>query len=265
MKRCPQCRQIFNDEDVFCLNDGTTLEIVVAGNDTPTQIVSSPLFAPSKNGVTGNRFYLIIGLMAVLIVFLLGGVIFLLLRPWAVQIVAEMPANKPGNAQNTVPATKVESANANISSQPSLPPITSDAVSALIERWEKAQDAQNFRSYQDCYGQPFLDIKRTKTGAESQMNYGQWMNDRRKMLSQAVGLDIEVQGLSVAVDGDTATAEFEQYYRSVEYSDYGPKVLKIKMFPDGPKIVYEDLKASQPYKITVRNYAKMLPMRPTLF
>jgi hypothetical protein len=40
--------------------------------------------------------------------------------------------------------------------------------------------------------------------------------------------------------------EFDQFYRSVRYSDWGPKILKVKLLPSGEKIVYEELIASHP-------------------
>jgi len=248
MKRCPQCRQFLNNEDIFCLNDGAALEMIESSaNDTPTQVVSSPFSKAGTKTTGGTRFYWIISLMALMIVFLLGGVFFLLLRPMATQT-AEKSGNRADNTQNAAPAENAALivSNSAAPAPSSLPPVTTQAVKDLIERWEKAQDAQNFGLYQQCYGQPFLGIKRTKTGRVGQMNYGQWMNDRRQMLSKAVGLDIEIEGLNITIEGDTATAEFEQRYRSVSYSDRGPKILKMKMFSDGIKIVYEDLKASNP-------------------
>jgi hypothetical protein len=255
MKRCPQCDQYFNNEDVFCLNDGSVLETAgPSANDTPTQVLAAPFTGAVEKTAGGSRFYWIIGSMALVIVFLLGGMFVLLLRPVPPPAI-ETAGNKPGSSQTPAPGSKPENetlAATNSAAaltqpgQPSLPPVTAEAARSLIERWEKAQDARNFSLYQQCYGQPFFGVKRTRTGEVSQMNYGQWMNDRRKMLSKAAGLDVGIEGLQITIAGDTATAEFEQYYRSASYRDRGPKVLKIKMFPEGAKIVYEEIKASNP-------------------
>jgi hypothetical protein len=64
------------------------------------------------------------------------------------------------------------------------------------------------------------------------------------MISQIGGLEVDVKNMRILIEGDTATVEFDQYYHSGSYSDWGPKVLKIKATPDGEKIVYEELKAS---------------------
>lgn len=124
-------------------------------------------------------------------------------------------------------------------------PITAEAVRELLTRWEKAQDAQNYRAYQACYGQPFKGIKRVDSETKI-YNYATWLGDRRKILSNAIGLDVEIKNLQISVEGDAATAEFDQYYRSLRHSDWGPKIVKLKMFPDGAKIVYEELKAAYP-------------------
>src|ERR1041384_1703992 len=103
MKRCPQCHEFFNNEDVFCLNDGVALEMAEVTSDIPTQVISSPF--PEKTATkktSGNRFIWIIGLMALTIVFLLGGLFFLLLRPMATRT-AETSNSDPDKVQNAAP------------------------------------------------------------------------------------------------------------------------------------------------------------------
>lgn len=88
MKKCPNCNQMFSDENLFCLNDGTSLlNIPDTGQaptffqtpaDTPTQFIprlptNAPVSAP-----TSNWLYLIIGVMATTIIAL--GIAFYLSR-----------------------------------------------------------------------------------------------------------------------------------------------------------------------------------------
>ena len=68
------------------------------------------------------------------------------------------------------------------------------------------------------------------------------------MINKAVNLSIEIQDLQISIDADIATVNFEQTYRSAIYSDRGAKVIKVKKFPDGEKIIYEELKYSLPLK-----------------
>lgn len=115
----------------------------------------------------------------------------------------------------------------------------------LIRFWENAQDAGDFEGYRSCYMKAFKGVK-TTASKSNEYDYREWMDDRRKMLIKAVGLDVEIKRMEISIDGETATVEFDQYYYSKNYSDWGPKVLKIKQTPDGPKIYYEMLKASYP-------------------
>ncbi len=78
------------------------------------------------------------------------------------------------------------------------------------------------------------------------MSYRVWMADRRRMIANAVNLNIDISNLQIRVEGDTAIAEFDQYYRSLRYSDWGPREIRVKMTPSGAKIVHEVLKASYP-------------------
>ena len=60
----------------------------------------------------------------------------------------------------------------------------------------------------------------------SRMNYGPWLSDRRKILSKAIGLNLEIKRLQMFIESDTTTVTFDQYYCSVRYRDWGPKELQ---------------------------------------
>ena len=255
MKRCPNCNQMFEDENSFCLNDGTVLELLnhSLGNNIPTQVFASFPTKTIEKKDANKSFYAIIGTMAVVIIGLSAIVFFLMSGKNDLsnknrkenQTIENKQTQTEVNKTQTAPTIKQENQFIAENTPMQVQPLTSEAVRNLINRWEKAQDAQNFRIYQSCYGQPFAGVKRAN-GATKNYNYASWMNDRGNILRNAVNLDIEIQNLQITIEGDTATAEFNQYYRSLKYNDWGPKVLKLKMFPDGAKIVYEELKASYP-------------------
>ena len=113
-----------------------------------------------------------------------------------------------------------------------------------MNRWENAQDTRNFTSYESCYGYAFRGVLRTKSGQVKIYAFNEWMRDRRRMINQSGGLQVDVRNMSIRIDGDTATVEFDQFYRSGSYSDWGPKVIRIQSTPEGERIVYEELKAS---------------------
>lgn len=261
MKRCPQCNQIFGEENLFCLNDGTVLESFSPSlaNDTPTQLFSPFPTKTVEKKDTNKGTYAIIGAMAVVIIGLSAIVFFLLSgkensenkngenKPEISQTVENKPAQKESNSAQTSKiekqATQIEKANKQISvdnAQVQTEPITDEAVQELINRWVRAQNSRNYNAYKACYAPQFFGIKRTSNGGETRMNFGQWMSDRRKMLKNTINVAVQIQ--DIKTERDTATAQFIQQFESVNYQDTGQKILKIKMFPDGAKIIYEELK-----------------------
>lgn len=242
MKRCPLCHQFFDDENLFCLNDGTKLDdsSPSAANSVPTQYLPSVQreAAPQRN--SGKGVYWICGAL-LLVVGVLSVVIYALVSsPARARQSTDEKSEKAAEAQTVKPTSNNETVEP--AKSPEFSPLTPQAARELVERWEKAQDARNFNTYKSCYAPSFFGIKRTKSGGETRMNYTQWLADRRKMLANTI--DVGVRNLEIALDGETATARFAQQFQSVNYSDEGQKILKIKMFEDGAKIVYEEMKYS---------------------
>ncbi len=124
--------------------------------------------------------------------------------------------------------------------------LTEEAVRTLLVSWERAQENKDFAIYQACYDSSFAGVKVTKRGSSKTYSYGGWMADRRRMITNAVNLNVDITNLRIKVEGNTAIAEFDQYYRSLRYSDWGPKEIRLKLTPSGAKIIYEALKASYP-------------------
>ena len=75
MKQCPNCHQIFTDDDLFCLNDGAALLLVAeaarnapvfpVSGELPTQYVQRP--APATTSVANDSskwLFLVIGVLA---------------------------------------------------------------------------------------------------------------------------------------------------------------------------------------------------------
>lgn len=255
MNRCPQCNQTYSNENLFCLSDGTSL--VSDAADVPTVIRPSPFFQqptpPVKQGVNPLFAYLAIGLFALVA----GGAVVAYLKsdsPVPSNVSAQQKNDAPTTAsspivQNTVTA-KEPASNRNtevVQYSDSKPqPLTAEAVRNLLAAWERAQENKSFSTYQACYDSSFVGVKSTKSGTSQTLNYRVWMADRRRMIANAVNLNVDISNLQIRVEGDTAIAEFDQYYRSLRYSDWGPKEIRIKMTPSGAKIVYEVLKASYP-------------------
>lgn len=74
MKKCPNCNQIFSDDNDFCLNDGTPL--ISDNTSQPTLIVNTPAStaqpfnhaAPGPSTGSSNMLYLVIGVLATALV-----------------------------------------------------------------------------------------------------------------------------------------------------------------------------------------------------
>ena len=154
--------------------------------------------------------------------------------------------------ENTAKPEKTEQPKANSTviqnQQAELPALTNDAVRNLINTWVTAQNTRNFSMYRNCYDGSFRGVKRTVSGSVNNYTYNQWLNDRQKMMNESNYMDVRIEGLKISMQGETATAEFDQYFRvrsyDRNYGDFGPKVMKIKMTENGAKIFYEELKSA---------------------
>lgn len=239
MKRCPKCSRTFEDGDLYCLEDGNILEAVSSflANETPTQVVSA--FQPRPVATTSRRgvfLYIALGALGTGVVAL--GVAMYLLMP--ADKTADLKHGVSDQAKNTENADSTRPLNRPLTEESLTPSLTQEAITALVERWRLAQNTRNFRDYQDCFDTSFFGIKRTKSGGPQRMNFGSWMNDRRKMLPNVI--EVGVSNMQISFDGDTAIVRFDQRFRSANHADDGLKEIRVKMFPAGPKIVFEELK-----------------------
>ncbi|MEO6050829.1 MAG: hypothetical protein ABIP78_05795 [Pyrinomonadaceae bacterium] len=250
MKHCPKCNQIYSDESLnFCLDDGSLL--IAPNLSEPTVVMGSEFRGStpiSQKGINSSIAYIAIGLLALVA----GGAIvaFLMSRsaPTANVASGQTPTtstNIISNVANVKPiANRAEEVVEYPDSRPE--PLTAESVKNLISVWERAQENKSFASYQACYDSSFVGLKKTKSGHSQSYSYASWMADRRRMIASSVNLSVDISNLQIRVQGDSALAQFDQYYRSLKYSDWGTKEITVKMTPAGPKIVREELKASYP-------------------
>ena len=238
MKRCPQCNQTFEDATDFCVDDGAPLQSFSSfvSADIPTQVLAPVARRSTTQNGSGKLLYIALGAMGVVII---GLAAMLLYRsPVPDDVAGVKPQDTPAPRSTAAVIPPVNTAKA-VQSNESLP-ITEEDASQLITRWERSQDARNFTAYRSCYAPAFIGIKRTPAGGREQRTFDGWMADRGKMLRNIV--EVRVENRRVSIDGDAAVVEFVQHFRSVNYCDVGDKTIRIKMFADGPKIVFEELK-----------------------
>lgn len=239
MKRCPICRRTFEDDDLYCLDDGNALEPLpsLTINETPTQVVSPfrPQSTPTPPG-NGGVLYFALGVLGAGVISL--GVALYFLLPTEKTADSKRGSGDPPNS--TVNAVPVQQPDRPVMTDAVTPVLTQESVAGLVERWRISQNTRNFKGYQDCFDSSFFGIKRTKAGGPQRMNYGSWMNDRRRMLPNVI--EVGVSNMQISFDGDTAVVRFDQRFRSVNHADDGLKELRVKMFPGGPRIIFEELK-----------------------
>lgn len=249
MKKCPRCQNTFEDDLNFCLEDGAVLEIVSANADAPTQFIPASFITTQTKKPSDSGIYLIIGLLTVIIIALTAFVLYLMYAdtsPDKPETAEKQNASaSPGN--KNLQEVKIKGNSTSKNTPEPTGKISEESVISLMNKWEQAQETKNIAVYKSCYGQPFTGIKRTTKGA-STYNYTGWMKDRSLMISKAANLSIEIIDLQISIEEDIATVNFEQIYRSASYSDRGPKIIKVKKFPDGEKIIYEELKYALPLK-----------------
>jgi hypothetical protein len=118
--------------------------------------------------------------------------------------------------------------------------ISEEKVKEFLSRWENAQDNKDYAVYENCYSVDFTGIKRVGNKTVK-LNFADWIKDRRKMMSEADNLDVDVENLKITIDKDNATAQFTQHYRSRQYADFGQKIMNIKSVNNELKIVFEEL------------------------
>ena len=286
MKRCPTCNRTYADETItFCLDDGSLLSAPYDPDKTipntprhsfesaPTEVLwsrSSASQRPSeppidslaskptsvyrhREGENNVLKYLLIGLLALFA----GAGLFALLSTRVNNPVQQPVVPPQPNVTTSInPSTPITTASTNpINNQPNTLverpneialQITEESVRTLMDLWVQAQNSRSFSTYQACYDPSFVGVKTVKNGHSQTYGYSSWMADRRKMLSQAINLSVQMTNVRIRINGDAAVVEFDQYYRSLKYSDWGPKEVRMKMTPSGARIVYEILKDSHP-------------------
>lgn len=109
-------------------------------------------------------------------------------------------------------------------------------VAALVETWRSAWAARDVTGYLDTYAPDF----RPADGS----THDTWAAQRRDRLRNARGLTVRVERLDIRVDGDRATARFQQHYRAGSLDDKTTKRLVLVRGAGGWKIREEVVEAT---------------------
>lgn len=106
-----------------------------------------------------------------------------------------------------------------------------DAVQKAVLAWAKAWEQQNINAYYAAYS-PRFDPQGSSLAA--------WKQERKDRIIGRDAITVAVRNLKVTLDGDKATASFQQYYASGSYKATTRKTLRMQREGGQWRIVREE-------------------------
>ena len=143
-------------------------------------------------------------------------------------VAAPMPTPAPVQSVTTSPAKPVAPV---VTAAPAATPapapvpkpadaaVANQEVEAMIKAWASAWSSKDVKSYLGAYGKEF-----NPPGAQSR---GVWEADRRTKITSKSKIDVKIENLAVAVNGDKAVARFRQDYRAGALAVSSRKTLEL--------------------------------------
>jgi len=129
---------------------------------------------------------------------------------------APKPPAMPIAAQTATPVKSAEAGN------PAAAPAAADAnteITRAVELWAAAWSRKDIKAYLAAYAADF----KTPAG-ESR---AAWDAAREQRINKPGAIQVSIENLRIAVDGDTATAKFRQHYKSATLKTSSNKVLQM--------------------------------------
>jgi len=111
----------------------------------------------------------------------------------------------------------------------------------FLARWQRDQNDRNTSDYDSLYANDFSGTKTSPDGKKFVFNRDGWLRDRNKMIMQSKDLRVDVKNLQVSDDQGIVDVNFDQYFRTARFGDYGPKVMKLRPTADGFQIMSEEM------------------------
>ena len=162
-------------------------------------------------------------------------------RPVAIPVATAAPAKPAATSAAPVPAAAPAAPAATSSPAPATapaketpPPATSGAqadVQAAVQSWAKAWTAKDVSNYLAAYGKAF-----DPPGSQSR---SAWEEERRKRITGKKSISVQLDNLSVTVEGNKAVAKFKQDYKADSLSVSSRKTLELTQAGDRWLIVRE--------------------------
>jgi tetratricopeptide (TPR) repeat protein len=144
-------------------------------------------------------------------------------------------AVKPVAASAAALPAKAEMAASTAATKPATPAGTANKSDGDVEKavlaWAKAWSSQDVATYLGAYGKEF-----NPPGSQS---LAAWAQQRTARITKKSGITVSVEGLSVKVIGNQATANFRQGYRSGALKETSQKSLELSRVGEQWLIVKE--------------------------
>ncbi|WP_339813984.1 hypothetical protein [uncultured Imperialibacter sp.] len=112
----------------------------------------------------------------------------------------------------------------------------------VIQDWVKSQNQGDFEKYKSFYAASFSGVKRAGAN-EYKYDVKGWLKDRERMFQKE--MNVEVRHLLINYHHVPYRISFEQLWQSGNFSDYGPKMVKIDSVDGKLLIVSEEMLASR--------------------
>ena len=139
---------------------------------------------------------------------------------------AALPATSEQQPQAAPPTPVAEA-----STPPAAPADAQAQVRQTIEEWSRAWSARDVNAYLGMYGRSFA--------PEGGQARSAWEQTRRQRILSKSAIAHEVRNLQITLQGNKATARFEQTYTADRVRSVGPKTLRFELESDKWRIVSE--------------------------
>jgi hypothetical protein len=116
------------------------------------------------------------------------------------------------------------------------------AVQAFLDAWLKAQNDQDFDTYESLYASRFEGVRRS--GARTvRLDRTGWIADRKRMFKKR--MSVELRDVEIEPFATGAAVRFTQRWASGKYEDIGPKLMVIVLEGDALRMAREEMLSSQ--------------------
>lgn len=118
---------------------------------------------------------------------------------------------------------------------PAMPAILVQAeVTEAVSNWAAAWSARDVEGYLSFYSAEFE--------LPGELGRSQWESQRRQRIASKSNIEVDISNMDVQMNGDEATAEFDQAYKADKYSDKVRKTMRLRKEGGRWKILTEQVR-----------------------